>query len=521
MVRALRCMAALARAGYVFARHGVFGLVDAEALPGGARFLLRCVRLLERKDGEDASTKLSGALTDLGPSYIKLGQFLATRRDIVGDRLAADLSLLQDKLPAFDDATARAAISKALDQPIETLFADLGPPIAAASIAQVHRGKTTTGQDIAVKVLRPGVQQRFAKDLDCFFFAARMAERFSVPARRLRPIEVVETLARSVRIEMDLRLEAAAISEMAGNVSRDEGFGVPTPNWTLTAKSVLATDWIEGIPLSDVDAVKKAGHDMPRLAASVIQHFLRHAMRDGFFHADMHQGNLFVAANGDLVAVDFGIMGRLSPKDRRFLAEILYGFIQRDYLRVAQVHFDAGYVPETQSVEDFAQALRAIGEPLQEKTAADISMARLLGQLFEVTDLFDMQTQPQLILLQKTMVVVEGVARNLDPQVNMWTVSEPVVRQWMESNLGAEGRLQDAAESAQVIGRFVAALPEILMRAERTAEMAEAMAAHGVRLDQETVDAIAKAEAARTRSGRVALWIGAVSLAALAARFFM
>ena len=522
MFRAIRCTTALCRAGFVFARHGVFGLLTPEDLPAPARFGLKLARLLERKsETGGASTRLSAALADLGPSYIKLGQFLATRRDIVGEALAADLALLQDKLPPFPDAEARKAIERTLGAPVEALFSELGPPIAAASIAQVHKGVTKDGRKVAVKVLRPDVDRRFTRDLESFFFAARMVERFSVEARRLRPVEVVQTLARSVELEMDFRLEAAAMSELAVNIAKDKGFDVPAPNWTLTGKSVLTTDWIDGIPLSDVAAVRAAGHDLPALGASVIQHFLRHAMRDGFFHADMHQGNLFVRPDGGLVAVDFGIMGRLSPKDRLFLAEILYGFIVRDYRRVAQVHFDAGYVPETQDVEMFAQALRAIGEPLQEKTAAEISMARLLGQLLEVTDLFDMQTQPQLILLQKTMVVVEGVARNLDPNVNMWTTSEPVVRHWMESNLGAEGKLHEAAEGAQTLGRFVAAVPDLLMRAERMTEMAQVMAANGVRLDAETVDAIARAQAARTRSGRIALWIGALSLALLAARFFM
>lgn len=522
MFRWFRCSFALARAGFVFARHGVFSLIPPEEVPGPARLGLNAARLVERRRTPATTTaKLSAALTDLGPSYIKLGQFLATRRDLVGDALAADLATLQDKLPPFDDRVARREIARALGAPVEALFAEIGPPVAAASIAQVHKATTHDGRKVAVKVLRPGVARRFARDLDSFFFAARLVERVSVEARRLRPVEVVQTLARSVELEMDFRLEAAAMSEMAGNINRDEGFSVPTPNWNLTAKSVLTTDWIDGVPLSDIPAVAAAGHDLPKLGQEIIRHFLRHAMRDGFFHADMHQGNLFVAADGEIVAVDFGIMGRLKPKDRRFLAEILYGFINRDYLRVARVHFDAGYVPETQDVEMFAQALRAIGEPLMDKTAADISMARLLAQLLEVTDLFDMQTQPQLLLLQKTMVVVEGVARNLDPHLNMWTTADPVVSEWMASNLGAEGRLHDAAEGAQLLGRFVSALPELLARAERTAERAEAMAAHGVRLDLATVEAIARAEARRTRSGRVALWVGAVSLAALAARMFM
>lgn len=517
MFRSISCLFSLTRAGYVFARHGVFGLVDPSPLPAPARFGLSLVRLIERPEtASSASAKLSAALNDLGPSYVKLGQFLATRRDLVGEAIAHDLASLQDKIAPFENDVARKAVERAFGKPINAMFSHFDRPIAAASIAQVHKAVTLGGQTVAVKVLRPGVARRFRRDLESFFFAARWLERLSPEARRLRPVEVVSTLARSVELEMDFRLEAAAMSEMAENIVQDEGFSVPAPHWQLVTKSVMAIDWVDGIPLSDLDAVRAAGNDLTHLGAEVIQHFLRHAVRDGFFHADMHQGNLFVGANGGLVAVDFGIMGRLIPKERRFLAEILFGFITRNYRRVAEVHFEAAYVPDTQDVELFAQALRAIGEPLMEKTAEDISMARLLGQLLEVTDLFDMRTQPQLLLLQKTMVVVEGVARNLDPAFNMWTASEPVVRDWIESNLGPEGRLHDAAEGAQTLGRLVGALPDIMARAERTAERAEAMATDGLRLDTATVNAIASAQAKRTRFGRLALWIGAISLAAIA-----
>lgn len=522
MFHALRCSLRLAKAGWTFARHGVFGVLDTSTAPPPVRTLVGLARLVERRKIKGTrSARLSSALTALGPSYIKLGQFLATRRDIVGDELAADLSLLQDKLPAFPQKIALKEIEITLGGPIETFFSEISEPVAAASIAQVHKAVTLDGRTVAVKVLRPGVAKRFARDLTTYFFAARMAERLVPELRRLRPVDVVQTLARTTQLEMDFRLEAAAISEMAGNISRDEGFRVPDVDWTRTSKSVLTTEWINGIPLSKVEAVRASNHDLKALGAGIIQHFLRHAMRDGFFHADMHQGNLFVEPDGTLVAVDFGIMGRLKPAERRFLAEILYGFIRRDYRRVSEVHFEARYVPDTHDVDMFAQALRAIGEPLMGMTADKISMARLLSQLLEVTDLFDMRTQTQLILLQKTMVVVEGVGRTLDPELNMWETAEPVVRDWIESNLGPEGRLQDAAQGAQLIGRFVAALPELLVRAERTAEMAEAMSINGLRLDKETVEAIARAQAQRGRASQAALWVGAIALAAMAARMFM
>ncbi len=435
---------------------------------GAARVCSRRVTAPLRKNGADAGNqaRLSAALTALGPSYIKLGQFLATRDDIIGRELARDLSSLQDRLPPFSQDEAVKAVEAALEAPIDTLFAEFGPPVAAASIAQVHKAKVKTPdgtlKDVAVKVLRPGIEQRFQKDLDSYVFAARMIERFHPPSRRLRPLAVVDTLAKSVAIEMDLRMEAAAISEMADNIKDDEGFRVPTVDWTRSARRVLTLEWIDGIPIGDLDKLRAAGHDLKALGRDLVQTFLRHAMRDGFFHADMHQGNLFVDAKGDIVAVDFGIMGRLSMKERRFLAEILYGFITRDYTRVAEVHFEAGYVPRKHSVAQFAQALRAIGEPIMDRPASEISMAQLLGQLFQYTEVFDMETRPELILLQKTMVVVEGVGRSLDPDLNIWVVAEPVAKEWLESQLGAGARLEQAAESAVSVGRFVGDIPKLL-----------------------------------------------------------
>jgi ubiquinone biosynthesis protein len=466
----------LARAAYVLAREGVLtALPFPEPIPLPIRLGLGFARLIERKaPGETGAGRVTRALNRLGPSYIKLGQFLATRPDVVGRRMADDLSALQDNVPPFGDELARAEVRLVFGRPVEDVFADFGPPIAAASIAQVHRATVVdrfTGETrtVAVKVLRPGVVRRFARDLQGFYVAARLIERFFRPARRLKPLAIVDTLARSVVLEMDFRLEAAALSEMAENIRADEGFRVPAVDWERSAKSVLTMEWIDGAKLSDLARIEGEGHDRVRLAANLIQSFLRHAMRDGFFHADMHQGNLFVDPAGRLVAVDFGIMGRLGGKERRFLAEILYGFIRRDYRRVAEVHFEAGYVPAHHDVDSFAQALRAIGEPLQGHTASEISMARLLTQLFEVTELFDMQTRPELIMLQKTMVVVEGVARTLDPHLDMWRTAEPVVTEWVARHLGPVGKVEDAAGVVRSLVRLVEALPTIAVELERAA----------------------------------------------------
>jgi ubiquinone biosynthesis protein len=506
----------LARAGFVFAREGVLALVDTRTLPWTAHTAIAMARIVERPTAKDGSSRLAAALTKLGPTYVKLGQFMATRPDVVGTTIARDLESLQDKMAPFPQAQAEAAVASALGKPLDEIYTSFGPPVAAASIAQVHKAETGDNgarTAVAVKVLRPGVDRRFKIDLDAFFYAARLAERHSLEAQRLRPVEAVATLARSVAIEMDFRLEAAALSEMAENTKDDSDFRVPAVDWNRTAREVLTLEWIDGTPLNDRAALEAKGYDLPALGHKVIQSFLRHALRDGFFHADMHPGNLFVDAEGRLVAVDFGIMGRLGPKERRFLAEILFGFITRDYQRTAQVHFDAGYVPRHHSVESFAQAIRAIGEPIHNRTAEDISMAKLLMLLFEVTGLFDMRTRPELLLLQKTMVVVEGVARTLDSKLDMWTVADPVVREWIERNLGPIGKLEGAAEGAGEIGRFIAQVPSLLTRAGPLMDQFDAITRDGLVLSPETVAAIGAAEARRDRWKTAALWAIAILLA--------
>jgi len=546
----------LARAGGVFAREGVLALVDPAPLPPPARLGLKLARLFERPTDKGAEVRLAAALTRLGPTYVKLGQFLATRPDIVGAALARDLESLQDKMAPFPQAEAEAAVAAALAMPLHAAFASFGPPVAAASIAQVHKAEvlqssarphspSKTGVSalmesgdpgasntehaaldsrlrgnersevatVAVKVLRPGIERQLKSDLETLYFAARSAERHSAEARRLRFVEVVDTLARSVAIETDLRLEAAAIAEMRDNVKDDPDFRVPTVDWERTARTVLTLEWIDGTPLTDRKALEARGLDLPALGRALLQTFLRHALRDGFFHADMHPGNLFVDAQGRIVAVDFGIMGRLTPKERRFLAEILYGFITRNYLRTAQVHFEAGYVPPQHSVESFAQAIRAIGEPIHNKAASEISMAKLLTLLFEITGLFDMKTRPELLLLQKTMVVVEGVARSFDPNLDMWATAEPVVREWVERHLGPAGRVEDVAQGAGEVGRFLTGVPALLGRAATLADQIDAVTRDGLVLAPETIAAIGQAEARRNRWTAIALWVIAALLA--------
>jgi len=504
------------RAGFVLARAGVFRDVDPAVLPPAARLPLALAKLIGRGGSAPSLSLLPDAIGELGPSYVKLGQFLATRPDVVGPHVVLALERLQDRMAAFPMAVAVATIEAALGQKIDAIFARFGEPVAAASIAQVHRGLVRDGngeREVAVKVLRPGVERRFRRDLADMYVATRFIEFWVSDARRLKLVEVVDTLARTVKMEMDFRLEAAAASEFGENVEKDADFRVPRIDWDRTAKEVLTLEWIDGLPLSDTQGLTKAGFDLPELGRVVIQSFLRHAMRDGFFHADMHQGNLFVDRDGRVTAVDFGIMGRLSIAERRFLAEILYGFITRDYMRVAEVHFEAGYVPRIHKVEDFAQAIRAIGEPIHSRTADQISMAKLLTLLFEITGLFDMKTRTELVLLQKTMVVVEGVGRSLDPKLDMWSTAEPVVRSWIEQNLGVLGKLQDGARAASLLGRFTSNLPRTLQQAENIIAQLEGLAEDGLDLSEKALKQIGDAQARAQRLGHWAQWAIAALIA--------
>jgi ubiquinone biosynthesis protein len=507
----------LVRAGWIMVREGVVAALPGDQLTGLPKFGWRVARLFTKRRAirRGRSERLAGAVTRLGPSYVKLGQFLATRPDVVGTDIALDLALLQDQMETFPKAEAVAAIEGSLGRPLGELYESFGEPVAAASIAQVHPATVLRNGEavkVAVKVVRPGVRRLFLRDLESYFLAAKLQERYVPATRRLQPVEITKALAQTTKIEMDMRLEAAALSELAENTRDDPGFRVPTVDWERTGRDVATMDWIDGIKMSNVEGLRAAGHDLKAIAATLVQSFLRHTLRDGFFHADMHPGNLFVEADGTIVAVDLGISGRLGKKERRFLAEILYGFITRDYPRVAEVHFEAGYVPSTHDVAAFAQAIRAIGEPIHGQPAETISMARLLTLLFEVTELFDMQARPELILLQKTMVVVEGVARTLDPAFNMWKTAEPVVGDWIAGNLGPRGLLTDARDGANALFSLARQAPDFAKRTERLSREIDAMAEHGLRFDDATAKAIGKAEARHTRSGRVALWIIALTL---------
>ncbi len=402
------------------------------------------------------------ALTALGPAYIKFGQILSTRPDVVGDELALQLRILQDKLPPFSTAVAKATVSRELGVDVDECFSEFSDAVAAASIAQVHKARLSdTGEEVAVKVLRPRIEAAFRRDIDAFYFAARVIETLAPSTRRLRPIDVIAHFEGVVMGELDLLLETASAAEFAANTEGDSGFHVPQVNWELSARRVMTLAWVDGLPAGEVDAIKAAGHDADAIGERILTMFLSHALRDGYFHADMHQGNLKVADDGTLVALDFGIMGRIDEYTRRVYAEILFGFIRKDYRRVAEVHFEAGYVPADRDVDEFARALRAVGEPIFGVEASRISMGRLLTYLFEVTERFGMETRTELILLQRTMVVAEGVARSLSPHINIWTVARPIVEKYISDNVGPKAMMRDLANTARVVGRFGPRLPQL------------------------------------------------------------
>ncbi|XCE53077.1 2-polyprenylphenol 6-hydroxylase [Candidatus Liberibacter asiaticus] len=462
----------LFRIAWILIREGVIVSLPSDRLPPIIVFGKKIASLFVRRNIKKCqrSDRLARAMNRLGPSYVKMGQFLATRPDLIGKKLSEDLALLQDKMDFFPTNTARLSVASALKAPIEELYCEFDDPIAAASIAQVHPAVVhdiNGYRKVAVKIIRPGVRKRFFRDIQVMYLIARIQEKLLPSMRRLCFSAVVRALEQVTKMEMDLRLEAAAFSEMAENTVKDQGFRVPKIDWNRTERDVITMEWIDGVKISDTEKLRACGHDLERLSVTLVQSFLLHTLRDGFFHADLHPGNLFVDSKGYIVAVDMGISGRLSKRERRFLAEILYGFISRDYQRVADVHFEAGYVPRHHNRFSFAQAIRAIGEPIHGQSSDVISMGKLLTMLFEITELFDMMTRPELVMLQKTMVVVEGVARMLNPEFNMWVSSEPIVEEWIRDHLGAKSCVVDFQDGIKTAFRLVQAAPQLSISVEK------------------------------------------------------
>lgn len=449
----------LVGAGWTLVRNDALLPRELDLLyPPGVQALSRALRVLAGRGAAQGrpGERLARALERLGPVAIKLGQLLSTRADMFGRQFAEDLSHLKDRLPPFPTEVARAEVELALGRPVESLFASFGEPVAAASLAQAHDAVLLDGRRVAVKVLRPAIGRRVAEDAQVLSLAARLVDRWAPPARRLEPRGFAAEVVRATELELDLRMEAAGADELGEVMAADGYMAAPVVVWEGVGKRVLTMEWARGRPLSEADALDQPGLDRKALADNLIRAFLAQALDHGVFHADLHEGNLFIAPPAQLTAVDFGIIGRLGAPERRYLAEILWGFLERDYERVARVHFEAGYVPPVHSVSAFAQALRAVGEPIFGRAAAEVPMSRVLTQLFEITALFDMRLRPELVLLQKTMMTVEGVARRIDPDHDIWAASDPVVRRWIARELSPATRLRRLAGDAETAIRNLA-----------------------------------------------------------------
>ena len=447
---------ALMRADALIPREIDYLLSPGLRTAAGALRLFAARKARRGRPGE----RLAAVLEGEGPVAIKLGQFLSTRGDVFGAAFAEDLSRLKDQISPFPTHLAASEVERALGRPITSVFATFDEPVGAASLAQVHPATLADGRKVGVKVLRPGIEGRVAADARALVLAADLIARWVPRSARLEPRAFAATISRAMALELDLRFEAAGADELGEAMRADGLMSAPKVIWAGVARRVLTLEWAGGEALSNLASLERPGLDRRRVARDLVQGFLSQALDHGVFHADLHEGNLFLDARGLLIAVDFGIIGRLGALERRYLAEILWGFLNRDYARVAAVHFAAGYVPAHHDQGAFAQALRAVGEPVFGQAAADVSMGRLLSQLFDITGLFEMRLRPELVLLQKTMVTVEGVGQRIDPTLNIWTTAEPIVRRWILRELSPARRIRLIAQEARaVITRLATGAP--------------------------------------------------------------
>lgn len=520
MLRTLRSLLRLQRIVRTLARHDALAPLEELGIAPGLVWIAR--RFSRRAAAGRPGQKLARALTEMGPSFIKLGQMLSTRADLLGEQVALDLAELQDHLAPFDGALARRIIEEELGAPVEELFLSFDPvPVSAASIAQVHNATVAPEDEpdvadaareprpVAVKILRPGIERAFDRDLEFFYWLAEWIERAQPRLRRFRLVEAVRVFEATVRLEMDLRMEGAAASELAENFADDPTYNVPAIDWRRSSRRVLTMSRVSGIPMDDREALLEAGHDLTAVLTIAAGVFFNQVFRDGFFHGDQHPGNMWVAADGSIVAVDFGIMGRLDRDTRRYLADMLIATLNGDYHRLAAVYMEAGYLPQSHTLDVFAQALRSVCEPIAGRPLNEISFARLLAQLLRLTESFELPVQPQLLLLQKNMLMAEGVSRRLDPSLNIWALAQPLIDAWVRENRGPQARLREGIEEALHGLRLLPALADNLERA------ADVLAQGRVRLHPQTV-----AELNARNNANLARWALAAALAALALSLF-
>jgi len=445
----------------VLLKHGLDEVVLATHLFRPIRFLVYLSPWFWlRKEHAPYPVRIRRTLEDLGPIFIKFGQILSTRRDLLPDELATELAKLQDRVPPFPGAQARAIIEKAYGQPLEGLLDEFDEqPLASASIAQVHTARLKSGRQVVVKVLRPGIEKIIRRDVELLFTIARLAQRYWKEGRRLRPVEVVQEYEKTIFDELDLMREAANASQLRRNFIDSQALYIPEVYWDLTRGNVLVMERIHGIPVGDVATLKRLGVSMKLLGERGVEIFFTQVFKYNFFHADMHPGNIFVEPSGRYIAVDFGIMGTLTEGDKRYLAENLLAFFNRDYRRVAELHVESGWVPEETRVEELESAIRTVCEPIFERPLSEISFGHFLLRLFQTARRFDMEVQPQLVLLQKTLLNIEGLGRMLYPQLDLWTTAKPFLEHWMSEQIGRRAFVRKLRENLPKLGEQLPDLP--------------------------------------------------------------
>ena len=449
---------------WVIARFRLDTFINTNRLPWYLRLVVTLLpwRLFFRANGS-SEARLRGALIALGPVFIKFGQTLSTRRDLLPPDLANELALLQDRVPPFEGTQARQLIEKQLGSSVDELFAEFdAEPLASASVAQVHPARLKDGRAVVVKVIRPGIERVIRQDVALLYVMARMVQNLWSEGKRLRPVEVVEEYEQTIFDELDLRKEAANATQLRRNFADSDILYVPEVYWDYTRQSVMVMERISGIPVADVDALQAQGTNMEKLAERGVEIFFTQVFRDSFFHADMHPGNIFVSRENpddpQYIAVDFGIVGSLSPEDQSYLARNILAFFQRDYRLVAQLHIDSGWVPADTNVHAFETAIRSVCEPIFEKPLKDISFGMVLLGLFQTARRFNMVVQPQLILLQKTLLNIEGLGRQLYPELDLWKTGKPYLENWMKERMGVKAMIKNIKQQAP---DWIEKLPQI------------------------------------------------------------
>ena len=454
----------LAYINFVLTRHGLDEFIFATHLFRPLRFInlllpWNWLRRIKAPRGE----RIRLALEDLGPIFVKFGQILSTRRDLLPDDIADELALLQDNVPPFSVQQSRSIIEAAYGEKIGNIFTKFtDEPLASASIAQVHTATLPNGDEVIVKVLRPNIEKIIRRDLILLDYLARLAERFWADGKRLRPREVVDDYKHTILDELDLMREAANSSQLKRNFQGSNELYVPDVYWSLTRKNVMVMERIHGHPVSDIASLKKHNIDLKKLSERGVEIFFTQVFKYNFFHADMHPGNVFVSDSGQYIAVDFGIMGTLSHDDQRYLAENFLAFFNRDYHRVAELHVESGWVPKTTRVEEFESAIRSVCEPIFERPLKDISFGNLLLRLFQTARRFDMPIQPQLVLLQKTLLNIEGLGRQLYPDLDLWQTAKPFLERWMNEHIGWRGLVKSLKQNAPLMAEKLPELPLLL-----------------------------------------------------------